>query len=694
MSKSASWLIVWALAIGMLNVAPASAGDDDPFLWLEEIQGEKAMAWVKAQNARTTAELEAVPEYASTLKRSLEIYDSLQRIPTPALRGQLVTNFWQDRDHERGIWRLTDLASFRLAEPKWETLLDLDALGKAEGVPWVFKGADCLAPQYRKCLISISRGGSDATVVREFDAVSKSFVDGGFSIPEAKTTAGWKNEDTLWVATEFGDGSLTTSGYPRIVKEWHRGAPLAEARTLYETGRDDVGAFPNIVYTPEGRYAMIVRAPSIFTVETFLALGDRLVRLDLPKDASPQGIFRDHVLFSLRSDWQVGGTTYRQGSLLASDFDDLLRGTNRLSVLFEPSERVSLDSVATTRDRVVITTLDNVRSRLYRVALADGKWTREEVTLPGSGTASIVTASDEADLVFLTYEDFLTPRSLLSVAAGVVEKVKAMPAFFDAGGMQVVQYEATSKDGTRIPYFVVTPKGFVADGGAPTLLYGYGGFEVSEVPRYSGVNGSAWLARGGVYAVANIRGGGEFGPRWHQAALKANRIKSFEDFIAVAEDLVSRKITSPRHLGIMGGSQGGLLVGGTFVMRPELFNAVVCQVPLLDMRRYHKLLAGASWMEEYGNPDLPEEWAFIQTWSPYQLLRKDVRYPKVLFWTTTRDDRVHPGHARKMVAKMLADGHPVYYFEQIEGGHGSGSVNRQKATMAALEFSYLWKTLR
>jgi prolyl oligopeptidase len=448
------------------------------------------------------------------------------------------------------------------------------------------------------------------------------------------------------------------------------------------------------LFTPEGSYDIVVRVPAFFQEETYLVLGGRLVKADVPLDAEMRGVFKDHLLVSLRSDWNVGGATYREGSLLSIALDDLLQGKRSFAVVFEPSARVSLSGVSTTRDRVVMTTLDNVISKMYRLTLAGGAWSREEVELPGIGSAGVAAASDEADVFFFSYSDFLTPSSLYFSEAGKVEKVKSLPAFFDATGMKVAQYEATSKDGTKIPYFVEMPKGFVADGKAPALLYGYGGFEQSMTPGYSGVTGAAWLVKGGVRVVANIRGGGEFGPAWHKAALKENHYRNFDDFIAVAEDLVARNISSPRHLGIMGGSQGGLLVGGTFTKRPDLFNAVVCQVPLADMQRYNKLLAGASWMAEYGNPDVPEEWAYIKTWSPYQNLRKDAKYPKVFFWTNTRDDRVHPAHARKMVAKMESLGHPVYYFENTEGGHGSGTVNKERAEINALEYAYLWKMLR
>jgi prolyl oligopeptidase len=680
--------------LGSLVPVAARADEPDPYLWLEQVDGAKALAWVKAQNAKSMAELQAVKDYKPIFARTLEIYDSKERIPYPEFMGRFIYNFWQDKAHERGIWRRTTLASYRTKQAAWETVLDLDALSTADHETWVFKGASCLRPDYKRCLVSLSRGGSDASVLREFDTEAKAFVQGGFTLPEAKSSASFRDADTVWVATDFGEGSLTSSGYPRIVKIWKRGTPLPDATVLFEGSREDVGVVGFSLFNMEGRYDVVEVNPTIFTQRTYLVLGGRLVRLAIPEDSSFKGIFRDRVIFSLRTDWNVGGATYRQGCLLAAKLDDLLQGRQDFTVLFEPAARIFLGDVASTRDRILMTTLDNVRGRLYRIGLAGETWTSEAVPLPGDGTVDVAAASDDADLFAYSYEDFLTPSSLYIDDAGIPERTKSLPAFFDPAGMRVAQYEAISTDGTKIPYFVVAPKGFEANGETPTLLYAYGGFEIAEVPRYSGVRGAAWLARGGVFVLANIRGGGEFGPAWHLAATKANRIKTHEDFVAVAEDLIARKITSTRRLGIMGGSNGGLLVATAFTLRPDVFRAVVCEVPLLDMRRYTKLLAGASWMDEYGDPDKPQDWATMKTWSPYQLVRKGVSYPKVFIWTTTRDDRVHPGHARKMAAKMLDYGHPVLYFENIEGGHALGAVNRQRALTVALEYSYLWKMLR
>jgi len=686
------------LAASTFIAASPAPADDDPFAWLEEVEGAKALAWVKEQNAKSTALLEKQPEYQPIYEKTLQILDSKDKIPEPELYGETVYNFWKDDAHERGIWRRTTIASYRTPNPEWETVLDLDALAKAEGKSWVWHGAQCLAPGYQRCMLNLSPGGSDTHVAREFDAKAKQFVKDGFSLPEAKSNVAWRDENTLWLGTDFGPGSLTTSGYPRIVKLWKRGTPVSAAKQIYECKAADVSCFGGSDILSDGRYDHVTRHPSFFKEELFMVgAGDKLTKLGIPEDSNSRAFFRGRLVFSLRSDWSVGGKTYGEGSLLAAKVDDLLSGANRFEVLFEPSARVSLQAVVRTRDRVLLATLDNVKSKLLALSLDEkaGEWRRTEIRAPGLGTAELTAADDSTETFFFTYEDYTTPASLwLSENGAAPVKVKTMPAFFDSTGMTTEQFEATSKDGTKIPYFVVRGKGAPTDGTAATLLHGYGGFESSSVPYYSGTMGSAWLSRGGIYVEANIRGGGEFGPAWHKGAMREQHIHNFEDFSAVARDLIARKITSPRHLGIMGGSQGGLLVGGTFTLYPDLFRAVVVQVPLADMKRYSHLLAGASWMAEYGDPDKPEDWAFMQTWSPYHLLKKDAKYPTPFFWTNTRDDRVHPGHARKMVARMEAQGHPVYYFENTEGGHGAGAVSKQTARVTALQYAYLWMMLK
>jgi len=686
--------LIAALALAVFGGGIATADDhEDPYLWLEEVEGEKALEWVEERSGKDTAELEKVSVFPEVREKFLEIYNSNDRIPGPSIRGPWIYNYWRDADHVRGIWRRTFLDEYLEDSPSWETVLDLDKLAEAEDENWVWKGSTCLPPEFRQCLVTLSRGGSDAAVEREFDTVAKAFVEDGFVVPEAKSQVSWMDADTLWVGTDFGDGSLTSSGYPRIVKLWKRGTSLGDATTIFEGSADDVAVTGFSKRTPEGRYDFVQRTPEFFRGTTFIRLDERLVKLDIPDDANFLGIIKDHLLINLRTDWTVAETTYLQDAVLAIDLDSFLKGDRSFDVLFEPSERVSLGGFTATDRQILYSTLDNVRGRLYRLSLDDKGWTTEEIELPGLGTVGIGSTNDVDDSFFFTYTDYLTPTSLFLVPDGEEPKmVKSSPSWFDTEGMKIDQFEATSADGTKIPYFVVKPAGFDADGANPTVLYGYGGFEISMKPSYLGGLGPGWVGRGGVYVVANIRGGGEFGPGWHQAAMQENHQRNFDDFIAVAEDLITRKITSPRHLGIMGGSQGGLLVGGSFVQRPELFNAVVCQVPLLDMKRYNKLLAGASWMAEYGNPDT-DDWDYIKTWSPYQNLDEDADYPEVFFFTTTRDDRVHPGHARKMVAKMTDMGKTVYYYENTEGGHAAGANLNQLAYTSALTLAYLWKML-
>ena len=684
-----------ALTLLLLLIATVCVADAvDPYLWLEEVDGEKALAYVRAKSAKDTAELEATPEYKPIHDKLLEIYNASDRIPDPDVNGPWVYNFWQDKDHVRGIWRRASRAEYAKAAPAWETVIDVDKLAADEKENWVWHGANGLAPDYKKFMITLSRGGGDASVVREFDATTKSFVQGGFELPEAKSDVAWRDENSLWIGTDWGKGTLTNSGYPRIAKLWTRGTKLASATPVDSVSADYVGLTAYTIINPDGRYDMMSKTPEFFRGPTFIMRDGKFVKLDVPDDAEFRSIFKKQMLVSLRSDWTVGGKTYPQDALLAIDLDKFLAGDRNFSMLFEPKERVALAGVSNTRNHLLVSTLDNVCSRIYDNTFDAGKWTATEVPLPGLGSAFIEGTSDSDDSYYIGYNDFLTPSSLYAVDAGKKPaKIKSTKAYFDATGMKVTQYDAVSKDGTKIPYFMFTPKGFTANGKNPTLQYGYGGFEISMRPTYSGATGAAWVQRGGVYVLANIRGGGEFGPKWHQAAMKEKHQNAFDDFIAVSEDLIKRKVTSPEHLGIMGGSNGGLLVGACFTQRPELFHAVACQVPLLDMKRYNHMLAGASWMAEYGNPDT-DDWNYIQKWSPYQNLDAAKTYPKVFFYTNTRDDRVHPGHARKMVAKMTDMNKPVYYYENTEGGHSGGANLNQRAYSSALTYAYFWKMLR
>jgi prolyl oligopeptidase len=690
-----------ALVLAMSTAGQAAAADvapapPDPYLWLEDVTGEKPLEWVRARNAESAKVLET-GDFAALEKRLLDILDSDARIPYVEKLGPWYYNFWRDAKNPRGLWRRTTLEEYRKDQPAWETVIDLDALGAAENENWVWKGADCLKPEYRRCLVNLSRGGADATVVREFDLETRAFEKNGFVLPEAKSMGtGWLDADTLYVGTDFGPGSLTTSGYPRIAKAWKRGTPLVSAETIYEAQAEDMMALAFRDHTKGFERDFVHRSITFYTTELFLRRDGKLVKIDKPESANAS-VHRDLLLLRLRDDWTAGGRTYPAGALLATDFEGFLKGERRFDVLFEPTERRSLAGWGATLNHVLVNELDNVKNRVYVLTRRDGKWAREP--LPGMPEFGTVTASavddEDSDDYFMTVTDFLTPTSLFlgTVGKSAPEQLKQLPAFFDTRRLAVSQHEAVSKDGTKIPYFQVARKDLALDGKSPTLLGGYGGFEISELPVYSPGQGAAWIEKGGVYAVANIRGGGEFGPKWHQAALKENRHKAYEDFIAVAEDLVRRKVTSTPHLGIRGGSNGGLLVGNMLTMRPDLFGAIVCQVPLLDMRRYHTLLAGASWMGEYGNPDDPKEWEFIRAFSPYHNVKDGVRYPPILVTTSTRDDRVHPGHARKMVALLTEKKQDVLYYENIEGGHGGAADNRQQAHMNALAYAFLWQRL-
>lgn len=699
MSQLSNACLIAGLAIAG-GASAQTAPNDDPYVWLEDVQGEKALDWVKARNAKAEAEIAGTPAFKTLEASILAILDSDAKIPGVEKIGDHYYNFWKDKQHERGLWRRTTLAEYRKPQPQWETVLDLDALNKAEGAKWVWHGADCLRPDYQRCLIALSPGGSDADVTREFDLTTKQFVQDGFFRPEAKGGLGWIDRDTVYVYTDFGPGSMTSSGYPNIVKEWKRGTPMASAKTVYEGKPGDMYIGAGHDHTPGYERDFVNRTLAFYNDELYLRGKDgKLTKVDAPNSAQ-KGVHKDWLVLELREPYEAGGKTYKPGSLIATKFDDFMAGKRDFTALFEPTDKSSLAGYTWTKDHLVLNVMEDVKNRLFVLTPGKAKWAKNGfVGAPTIGTIGVgAVDADDSNAVWLTATDFLTPTTLS--IANVTDKsggkkpevLKSNPVFFDGSKDTIEQHFATSKDGTKVPYFLVRPKDLKFDGKAPTLLYGYGGFEVSMTPSYSGSIGKAWLEKGGVYALANIRGGGEYGPRWHQAALKANRHKAYEDFAAIADDLVARKITSPKRLGTMGGSNGGLLMGNMLTQYPEKFGAIVVQVPLLDMKRYSHLLAGASWMAEYGDPDTAD-WSFIQTFSPYHLFDAKKDYPATLFTTSTKDDRVHPGHARKMMAKMEAAGKDVRYYENIEGGHGGAANNAQSAHMNALSYTFLWQQL-
>lgn len=677
--------------------APAYDFSHDSYIWLEDVEGNKALAWVEEQNDASLGYLESLPDFESLKERNLEIYNSDERIAAPAMRGDYVYNFWRDEDNIRGRWRRMLLDDYVEGSEEWDLVLDLDKLAEGEDEDWVWKGAQCLRPQYRRCLINLSRGGADAVVVREFDVETKAFVMDGFSIPEAKHRVSWIDENSVWVGSDFGAGSLTNSGYPRTARLWKRGEPIEEASEVFAGEQSDVAAGVYRTWDRDETYDVAYRTPSFFETLNYLYMGDgRFEHIDIPKDADFLGVMNGQMLVQLKTDWQIGETTYPQAALMSIDFARFMGGNRDFEVLVVPGESMAIPrgGILTTRDYIVVRLLDDVVSRLQRFAFVDGQWVSEDIETDDLGTITLGSSSDESNIFFFTYENFLVPDTLYVADEGgrTVKALHSLPEFFDSGGMSVEQHFATSRDGTRVPYFVVLPRGFEPDGKTPTLMYGYGGFEVSRTPSYSATVGHSWLERGGAYVVANIRGGGEYGPAWHHAALKENRQRAYDDFIAVGEDLIARGITSPEHLGIRGGSNGGLLTGVMLTQRPDLWGAVVVQVPLLDMKRYNKLLAGASWMGEYGDPDT-DDWDYIKAYSPYHNLDPAADYPTPFFTTSTRDDRVHPGHARKMVARMKEMGHDLLYYENTVGGHAGASDNEQVARVQALIYSYLWDQL-
>jgi prolyl oligopeptidase len=677
----------------VVSAAPPS----DPYLWLESAHGARAMSWVKAQDERTLSRLQGDARYAPSDAALLALYDAPDRIPYGDLDHGYVYNFWQDPAHPRGIWRRTPVASYATPAPRWETLIDLDRLDGQEHRTWVWGGADCDREQDR-CLVQLSPAGGDSFEVREFDLKSRTFVKGGFSLPTAKSDVAWIDRDTILFGTDFGPGSLTDSSYPRIAKIWRRGERIADARTVFEGRRSDLSVDGTTFSGPHGTVSLIVHTLDFFSAEYYDLLADgSTLRLPIPTDAEVSGVLDGRLIATLREDWKTGTTTIPRGSLIAFPLQKFVqtRALVAPEVLFTPDAHSMIDEVSVGRDAVFASIYRNVIGSIHVLRPdADGKWSDSVEALPQGGSTSIVSTDAYGPGALISFQSFLTPPTLYLSADGSddLRQIKALPARFDTTGLTVDQYWATSKDGTRIPYFLVHSQ--ATQGAAPTLLYGYGGFQISTTPEYLADVGKIWLDRGGAYAIANIRGGGEFGPAWHEAAMGVNRQRAFDDFAAVAADIEHRGFSTPRQLGIMGGSNGGLLVSTVMTQHPELLGAVVCEVPLIDMLRYTKIGAGASWEAEYGDPADPVMRAAILKYSPYQNVRAEKRYPPVLFLTTTSDNRVTPAHARKMAARMEAQGHDTLFFESTEGGHGAGATHAEAAQVRALSFVFLERNLR
>jgi prolyl oligopeptidase len=705
-TRSINLAFFLALVLGFSFTAQLSAqqaapsASEDKYAWLEDVSGDRPMAWVKAENARTAKVLESDPRFAQYQADALKIAEAPDRLALPGLRGDDVYNFWQDAQHVRGILRKTTRADYLTAEPHWQTVIDYDALGKQDKVSWVNQGLDCLYPGDQYCMVSLSAGGEDASTLREFDLKAGKFVDGGFVLPRSKQDVSWLDKDTLLLSRDWGLGTMTKSGYPFVVKLWKRGTPLSEAKEVYRGQESDISAGAFTMHDAQGEsLTLFSRGVTFFESEYKVMTPQGLKPLAIPAKASPAGLIDGRVLLNISEDWTPAGQSksFKQGSLLEMNLKDVVSDPAHLkpSIVFEPTAQEFLEGASTTKTRLLVTTLNHVQGRAYVYTPTPAGWTKKALDVPPNVSVGVVTANDADDAFFLDIDGFLTPTSLWlgDAATASLKLEKTQPARFDASRDTVEQLEATSTDGTKVPYFVVHRKDIKYDGTNATLLNAYGGFEVSETPSYSGNIGKLWLEHGGVYVLANIRGGGEFGPAWHEAGLKTHRQRIYDDFAAVGKDLIARKITSPRHLGIMGGSNGGLLMGVEMTQHPDLWNAIVIQVPLLDMLGFEHIAAGASWVGEYGSVSVPEERAFLAGISPYNQLKPDVKYPEPLIFTTTKDDRVGPQHARKFAAKMEEFHEPFLYDEIVEGGHAAGADLKQQARTWAETYIYLSRKL-
>lgn len=688
-----------ALMTSILTSPTLSQGLEDPYLWLEEVQGERALNWVEDQNKVSTNRLEKDARFDALKESALRDYNADDKIAYGTLLAGFVHNFWQDADNVRGLWRRATLASYAAGEPDWETLLDLDALSDAEGENWVMKARRCLAPSFDRCLIDLSRGGGDAVVTREYDLMLKRFVDNGFITSEAKQQVEWVDRDTVLIGTDFGAGTLTDSGYANQVKIWKRGFPLETAKLLHTGNISDVLSLPFSSHRADGSYAGVIQMPDFFTQILHILddSGEEMQPLDLPRTIDFKGIFAHDLILQLRRDWTISGKTAVAGSLVSVNIGDAIGGSagNNMKIIYAPNSNASIDSVSIGKDRIFIALLEDVTGTLLSATPSNTGWQVQDLNMPENGAINLVSADDWEDALFVNFESFLQPDSLYLLAGNNPPKsIYSLPDRFDASSLVTEQKFAVSQDGTKVPYFVIRRADTPLTGATPTILYGYGGFEISMTPAYLTGVAKLWLENGGAYVVANIRGGGEYGPSWHQAALKENRQRAYDDFIAVSEALINSGLTSSDRLAVRGGSNGGLLVGAMYTQRPDLFGAVICAVPLLDMMRYHTLLAGASWMGEYGNPDIPEERAYIAEYSPYQNVSSDTDYPDIFIFTSTKDDRVHPGHARKMAARLMEYGKPVTYYENTEGGHAAAANLVQRAYTDALQVVYALQTIK
>lgn len=680
---------VFVLLLFIHHVGLSQDQQVDDYLWLEEVESEKSLEWVRSQNAISDNTITNHPLFEPLRAKYIEASNDKDKIVYPTLVGDYVYNLWQDEVNERGLWRRMSKTDFMTQKTAWETVLDIDELSKKENKMWMFAGATWLQPNNKICLLALSDGGKDENVIREFNVETKTFVENGFAFPESKGGVSWISPDKVLVSRNFGEGTLTTSGYPRQVRILERGALMDAAKTIFETATTSVGAFGASFYQDNMWYVYIYNGITFHSSEIHYVSGDSVQKFEYPEDAQIAGFHKKQTLLALQSDWEVNGVTYNKGSLVSFDFFKNLKGELDVKTIYEPNEKSSFVSASGSKDFIVVNAMENVQNKLIKYTFKNNTWVAEPIKAPEFGSIYLVASDDQSNDYFFMYSNFISPRTLYHSDGYEIQVTKKLKDVFKADNLEVQQYTVPSKDGTMIPYFMVHQKGMQLDGNNPTLVYAYGGFNSSEQPNYSYTIGLGWLEQGGVYVLANIRGGGEFGPSWHQAGMKENKQNGYDDFYAVSEDLINKKVSSPERLGAYGWSNGGLMAGVLFTQRPDLFNAVIIGAPLLDMKRYTKLLAGASWVGEYGDPDIPEEWEYIKKYSPYHNVNADMVYPEVFFVTSTKDDRVHPGHARKMAAKMNDMGHPFLYQETIEGGHGAASTNAQQAKVSASMYTYL-----
>lgn len=653
----------------------------DQFQWLEDVDAKKSMDWVQKKNDLSVKHFSDREDFPKIESDALKIMDNKDRIPMISFFGDSVYNFWTDNKNPRGLYRRTSFESYKTKNPKWEIVLDVDALNKKEGKSWVFRGCHTFKPDFSRCLIALSDAGRDAAEMREFDLKTKTFVTGGFQLPVGKNRHEWLDENTLLIAVDSDPKTVSSSGYPMQVKLWKRGTPSSEAKVIYTAEPNDMGVYISTQCRPEGCRSVIFRAISFYETDTFFVdTKGGLQKVDLPPVYEFQGFFKGDFYVQLNKDLNLGQKTFVKGSLLKAPIGNW----QYLTAVFTPAEKQALQYMRFSKDHIYLSILENVVPKVYRDGVV--------APVPALGNASIAEVDEFSNRTLLNFESPLMPPTLFQWEGNQLITLKKLPAQFNAENLSIEQLEATSKDGTKVPYFLIRSK--FSRGPAPTIVSAYGGFQIPIIPSYEPIRGKLWLEKGGQLVVANIRGGGEFGPRWHEAALKENRQKAFDDLFAVTEDLYNKALTTPAMTGMVGGSNGGLLAGVAYTQKPELFKAIVSQVPLLDMKRYNKLLAGSSWMAEYGNPDDPKDWSYISKYSPYHNLKMGKNYPALFLMTSTRDDRVHPGHARKFGARLEEMKVPFFYFENIEGGHGAAADLKQRAKFVALQYAFFLEQLQ